>query len=230
MKEKEKYLLADEKVQLIKNMIEKYGEGAIKKMVTRTKEAETLFYKKTELRKYLKKYINEFSDEELEVLGCPKEVLFESVQEKLFENKEVEEEAECITEEIPKITNENNTEVLQENTDGAITKELQQITMKLQKLQQFNEMLELMTDVKTATKFKYFLENIDKILNIQEQAEGRIIVPKDILKMRSVVKSIRVSEEIMQEFDELCDDNRNYSKINLLNLALREFIDKYKKS
>lgn len=222
-KEKEKYLLADEKVQLIKEMIEKYGEGAVKKMVTRTKEAETLFYKKTELRKYLKKYINEFSDEELEVLGCPKEVLFESVQEKLFENKEVEEEAECITGEIPKITNENNTEVLQANTNGAITKELQQITV-------VNEISELMKNVEIVSKFKYFLENIDKILNIQEQSEGRIIVPKDILKMKSVVKSVRVSEEIMQEFDELCDDNRNYSKINLLNLALREFIDKYKKS
>lgn len=218
-KEKEKYLLADEKVQLIKNMIEKYGERAIKKMVTRTKEAETLFYKKTELRKYLKKYINEFSDEELEILGCPKEVLFEPVQEKLFENKE--EIEECITEEVPKITNENNTEVLQENTNGVITKELQQITV-------VNEISEMMKNVELVSKFKYFLENIDKILNIQEQSEGRIIVPKDILKMKSVVKSMRVSEEIMQEFDELCDDNRNYSKINLLNLALREFIDKYK--
>lgn len=204
-------------------MIEKYGERAIKKMVTRTKEAETLFYKKTELRKYLKKYINEFSDEELEILGCPKEVLFEPVQEKLFEENKKEEIEECITEEAPKITNENNTEVLQENTNGAITKGLQQITV-------VNEISEMMKNVELVSKFKYFLENIDKILNIQEQSEGRIIVPKDILKMKSVVKSIRVSEEIMQEFDELCDDNRNYSKINLLNLALREFIDKYKKS
>lgn len=214
-------LKSDEKVQLIKDMIEKYGDKAIKKMITRTKEAETLFYKKTELRKYLKKYINEFSDEELEVLGCPKEVLFESVQEKLFENKE--EIEECITEELPKVTNENNTEVLQENTNGAITKELQQITV-------VNEISEMMKNVELVSKFKYFLENIDSILNIQEQSEGRIVVPKDILKMKSIVKSIRVSEEIMQEFDELCDDNRNYSKINLLNLALREFIDKYKKS
>lgn len=50
----------------------------------------------------------------------------------------------------------------------------------------------------------------------------------DILKLKSVVKSIRINTDLTDQLNIIAEKHRNYSKTNLWNKMLSEFIEKYK--
>lgn len=54
-------------------------------------------------------------------------------------------------------------------------------------------------------------------------------VPEELVKIGDLrVRSVRLSESIEKEFDNLVKDNKLYSKTSLINHALQEYIKKYK--
>lgn len=53
-------------------------------------------------------------------------------------------------------------------------------------------------------------------------------VSDDIIRMKSVVRSIRINAELVGEFNIIAEKHLNYSKTNLWNQMLLEFIEKYK--
>lgn len=50
----------------------------------------------------------------------------------------------------------------------------------------------------------------------------------DILKLKSVVRSIRINTDLTGQLNIIAEKNLNYSKTNLWNMAIKEFIEKYK--
>ena len=65
-------------------------------------------------------------------------------------------------------------------------------------------------------------ERLDKIES--KDNEG-IIVSNEKMNYKST--SIRVDENILAEFDQVCDSFTNVSKSYLISLAFKEFVDKY---
>ena len=58
---------------------------------------------------------------------------------------------------------------------------------------------------------------------------NHLIIPNDLLQISDIkVKSIRISEKIEADFNDFCDEFKQYSKTSLLNFALVEFMEKYK--
>ena len=55
-----------------------------------------------------------------------------------------------------------------------------------------------------------------------------LLVNDDILRLKSTVRSVRVNIDLMAEFGLIADKNLKYSKTNLLNQAILEFVEKYK--
>jgi len=55
-----------------------------------------------------------------------------------------------------------------------------------------------------------------------------LIINDDILRLKSVVRSVRINPELINDFNSIADKHLNYSKTNLLNQAIYEFIKKYK--
>ncbi len=69
------------------------------------------------------------------------------------------------------------------------------------------------------------LLNRSDLLNIT----NHLIIPNDLLQISDIkVKSIRISEKIENDFNDFCDEFKQYSKTSLLNFALVEFMEKYK--
>lgn len=87
---------------------------------------------------------------------------------------------------------------------------------------------------KDVIKLKSLLKNADallNLLNINEEIEELHIleVPEELLKLYDVkVSSIRISKSIEERFNKFVDKNKKYSKTSLINMALTEFLDKYK--
>lgn len=83
-------------------------------------------------------------------------------------------------------------------------------------------------------KLKKLLENTDDLialLNKEEKIEEINIlqVPEELLKLKDIkISSVRISENIEKQFNDLVAKNKLYSKTALMNMALLEFIDKYK--
>lgn len=83
-------------------------------------------------------------------------------------------------------------------------------------------------------KLKKLLENTDDLialLNKEEKNEEINIlqVPEELLKLKDIkISSVRISENIEKQFNDLVAKNKLYSKTALMNMALLEFIDKYK--
>lgn len=50
----------------------------------------------------------------------------------------------------------------------------------------------------------------------------------DILKLKSVVRSIRINSDLTDQLNLIAEKHLNYSKTNLWNQMLSEFIEKYK--
>ena len=104
----------DEKIYLLKNYIQSFGNDTLKKIVTKKKTDTTLFYKKSELVKFLDKYSSYFSQEELNILEYHSEnINFDNIS--MFD-------------ETGKLTEEKTTEKLQENTEVETIPKLQQNT------------------------------------------------------------------------------------------------------
>lgn len=71
-------------------------------------------------------------------------------------------------------------------------------------------------------QIKLMSERLDKIES--KDNEG-IIVSNEKMNYKST--SIRVDENILAEFDQVCDSFTNVSKSYLISLAFKEFVDKY---
>jgi len=53
-------------------------------------------------------------------------------------------------------------------------------------------------------------------------------ISREILKLKDTkIKSMRISETLLKKFDALADEHPNYTKTNLINIAISEFIEKY---
>lgn len=96
-----------------------------------------------------------------------------------------------------------------------------------------NELLFIPTE-NDIIKLKKLLENTDDLialLNKEEKIEEINIlqVPEELLKLKDIkISSVRISENIEKQFNDLVAKNKLYSKTALMNMALLEFIDKYK--
>lgn len=78
------------------------------------------------------------------------------------------------------------------------------------------------------------LEALEAIINGNTQITlatptNVLIVDDKILKSKAITRSIRVCPEIIDEFNQLAEEHRNFSKTNLFNQALKEFVLKYRK-
>lgn len=197
---------ADEKIYLLKNSIQSFGDETLKKIITKKKTDTTLFYKKSELVKFLEKYSSYFSQEELNILdyssnniNCDNISMFDEA------GKPVEE----------------TTEKIQENTEVETTPKLQQNTSLI--------LTDMLKNEELANKFIFLLNNIDEILQVKQIVKENMIIPNEILNMEAFPTSVRVSKKLLEQFNEFCNKNKNYSKIQILNFALYDFLQKYDK-
>lgn len=89
---------------------------------------------------------------------------------------------------------------------------------------------------KDIEKLKSLLENADDLLGLLNKNVvcdtdniNILYVPDEFLKLEDVkVSTVRLSKKIEEQFNELVAKEKRYSKTSLLNLALVEFIEKYK--
>lgn len=83
-------------------------------------------------------------------------------------------------------------------------------------------------------KLKKLLENTDDLIALLSKEEkieeiNILQVPEKLLKLKDIkISSVRISENIEKQFNDLVAKNKLYSKTALLNMALLEFINKYK--
>lgn len=118
------------------------------------------------------------------------------------------------------VVDEKNTEVLQKITDEE-NQNYKNTTPAI---------AERFKNKDLENKFLYLLDNIDELLKIGKRLEDDLVIPKELLDMPSIVKSMRVAKEISDEFDDFCSRHKNYSKIQILNFALKDFMEKYSNS
>ena len=145
------------------------------------------------------------------------------LQETTDEKGTVEEETtEKIEPEILEATND-----LQETTD----KKEEKNTDDLQKTTNKTSLVisERLQNEELGKKFLYFLDNIDEFISIGRKAENDLLIPNEILLMSSFSTSLRISREVLDKFNKFCNEHKNYSKIQILNFALLEFVNKYTK-
>lgn len=197
---------ADEKIYLLKNSIQSFGDETLKKIITKKKTDTTLFYKKSELVKFLEKYSSYFSQEELNILDY-------SSNNINYDNISMFDEAGKPVEET--------TEKIQENTEVETTPKLQQNTSLI--------LTDMLKNEELANKFIFLLNNIDEILQVKQIVKENMIIPNEILNMEAFPTSVRVSKKLLEQFNEFCNKNKNYSKIQILNFALYDFLQKYDK-
>ncbi len=193
----------EEKIALIKESLKKFKSEALKQIVTRKKEENTIFFRKSALDKFLDSCYTYFTDEELELLEY---------------NKNSDEIIEYIdiSDEEKKEVKEKTTGKLQETTTNL---DIQKNTFVVIKEKLENE------DI--ANKFIYLLDNIDTILAGKKMVEKTIFIPNEVLELESFPTSVRISKELLERFNKLCLNYKNYSKIQLLNYVLYEFLEKY---
>lgn len=197
----------DEKIYLLKNYIQSFGNDTLKKIVTKKKTDTTLFYKKSELVKFLDKYSSYFSQEELNILEYHSEnTNFDNIS--MFD-------------ETGKLTEEKTTEKLQENTEVETIPKLQQNTSVV--------LTEMLKNEELTNKFIFLLNNIDEILQVKQIVKENMVIPSEILNLEAFPTSVRVSKKLLDQFNEFCNKNKNYSKIQILNFALYDFLQKYDK-
>lgn len=209
----------DNKIVLIKAALEKFGADTLKNIVTRKKEENTIFYRKSVLDKFLDTYFSYFTPEELELLEY-KNGVEEYIDVPLFnENGEPRgEEKEQQQENIERVEKEKTTNEIQDNTKN---RELQDNTFVLIK--------EKLENKEIANKFIFLLDNIDSILDVKKMVENNIMIPKELLDLDTYVTSMRINKGLLDRFNNLCLEYKNYSKIQMLNFAIYEFLEKYEK-
>jgi hypothetical protein len=197
---------ADEKIYLLKNSIQLFGDETLKKIITKKKTDTTLFYKKSELVKFLEKYSSYFSQEELNILD--------------YSSNNINYDNISMFDEVGKPI-EETTEKIQENTEIETTPKLQQNTSLI--------LTDMLKNEELANKFIFLLNNIDEILQVKQIVKENMIIPNEILNMEAFPTSVRVSKKLLEQFNEFCNKNKNYSKIQILNFALYDFLQKYDK-
>lgn len=201
----------DEKVKQIKEAIKKFGEETVDKIVTRKKE-NRIFYSQNKFEEWLNDNYKEFTKKELEIL-------------KFKNTKETQETTKETTKKILKTT-DKNTEKTQKTTDdeNKATIEPQENTNQTALV-----ISEKLKNEELGKKFLYFLDNIDEFIRIGEKAQNDLMIPKEIMEMKSFPTSVRISKEVLEKFNRFCDEHKNYSKMQLMNFALSEFVDRYTK-
>lgn len=193
----------EEKIALIKESLKKFKSETLKKIVTRKKEENTIFFRKSNLDKFLDSCYTYFTDEELELLEY---------------NKNSDEIIEYID-----ISDEEKKEVKEKTTQ-----KLQETTTKLDiQKNTFVVIKEKLENEDIANKFIYLLDNIDTIIGGKKMVEKTIFIPNEVLELESFPTSVRISKELLERFNKLCLTYKNYSKIQLLNYVLYEFLEKY---
>jgi hypothetical protein len=197
----------DEKIHTLKNYIQLFGADTLNKIITKKKTDTTLFYKKSELIKFLDKYSSYFSQEELNILE--------------YHSKNIDFESISMFDETGKPTDEKTTEKLQENTEVETIPKLQQNTSVV--------LMEMLKNEELANKFIFLLNNIDEILQVKQIVKENMIIPNEILNLEAFPTSVRVSKKLLDQFNEFCNKNKNYSKIQILNFVLYDFLQKYDK-
>lgn len=203
--------VVDEKVIQVKEAIKKFGEETVEKIVTRKKE-NRIFYTNKKFEEWLQENYKAFTKKELKILKF----------EMLETTTKQQETTEKIEPEILEVTNN-----LQETTDkkeGKNTDDLQETTNKTSLV-----ISERLKNEELGKKFLYFLDNIDEFISIGRKAENDLLIPNEILLMSSFSTSLRISREVLDKFNKFCNEHKNYSKIQILNFALLEFVNKYTK-
>lgn len=209
----------DNKIVLIKAALERFGADTLKNIITRKKEENTIFFRKAALDKFLDTYFSYFTPEELELLDY-KNGVEEYIDVPLFnENGEPRgEEKEQQQENIERVEKEKTTNEIQDNTKN---RELQDNIFVLIK--------EKLENKEIANKFIFLLDNIDSILDVKKMVENNIMIPKELLDLDTYVTSMRINKGLLDRFNDLCLEYKNYSKIQMLNFAIYEFLEKYEK-
>lgn len=203
--------VVDEKVLQVKEAIKKFGEETVEKIVTRKKE-NRIFYTNKKFEEWLQENYKAFTKKELKILKF----------EMLETTTKQQETTEKIEPEILEATND-----LQETTDKKEEKntdDLQETTNKTSLV-----ISERLKNEELGKKFLYFLDNIDEFISIGRKAENDLLIPNEILLMSSFSTSLRISREVLDKFNKFCNEHKNYSKIQILNFALLEFVNKYTK-
>lgn len=70
------------------------------------------------------------------------------------------------------------------------------------------------------------IENMIKWFKDKENTIDRIVI--DLPKAKDKRTTILINEQIYQQFNEFCDNHKEYSKKDLMAMALHEYINKYK--
>lgn len=240
--------IIDEKVIQIKEAIKKFGAETVDKIVTRKKE-NRIFYSQNKFEEWLKENYKEFTKKELEILRFKttektqentKETtkkIHKATEKKSVESEETTNELQKNTKETTEKTQENakeNTDKLQENTAKVEPEIIESIKENTDKLQENTNKTALVISEKLKNeelgkKFLYFLDNIDEFISIGEKAQNDLMIPIEIMRMKSSPTSVRISKEVLEKFNRFCDEHKNYSKMQLMNFALSEFVDRYTK-
>lgn len=136
--------------------------------------------------------------------------------------------------------------------DSSVTKDEKKLLNKLlEPVSKKEEKLEIVKQDKVLVKALQVLESHEKKIKFFESYEERIkvlesklkaqnqkvtepvikdhlIINEEIKNLKSDIRSIRINKELMAEFNEVADEYPRYSKTNLINMAIKEFVDKYK--
>ena len=217
--------IVDEKVLQVKEAIKKFGEETLEKIVTRKKE-NRIFYTNKKFEEWLQENYKAFTKKELKILKFEQEETTNEQQETTQEKEETTNEQQ---ETIEKIELEilKDTDNLQETT-----KQKAKTTDDLQETAENETSIvisERLKNEELSKKFLYFLDNIDEFISIGRKAENDLLIPNEILLMSSFSTSLRISREVLDKFNKFCNEHKNYSKIQILNFALLEFVNKYTK-
>jgi len=111
---------------------------------------------------------------------------------------------------------------------------IQIIQKKNEILEKNNPVFQIVNSKENMMKFAALLERSDEIFNFLDK-EKNIKGEQDILhiqdEIRNIkdnkIKSMRISETLLKRFDLMAKEYSNYSKTNLLNSAILDFLEKY---
>lgn len=235
--------VVDEKVIQVKEAIKKFGEETVEKIVTRKKE-NRIFYTNKKFEEWLQENYKAFTKKELKIL---KFEMLETTTKQQETTKETEVETPKATNDLQEATDEKEkTTAKQQETTEKIEPEILEATNELQETTDKKEekstddlqettnktslvISERLKNEELGKKFLYFLDNIDEFISIGRKAENDLLIPNEILLMSSFSTSLRISREVLDKFNKFCNEHKNYSKIQILNFALLEFVNKYTK-
>lgn len=175
----------DKKVEIVKVALSEFGEETLKKIVTRKKEEHTIFYRKTDLIKWLSKDKNyeNFTAEELNILGFDSEnsktkITTEQELNKELTRKNIDEKLQEITNEETAEEVEKSLDVNSESSKAEITAE-QELNKEVTK-KKLDEKLQEITSKKTAEDVKEPLEVALKLQKNTDVIIGDLLSQDDI--------------------------------------------------